>query len=738
MYHRQDRRIGGLSKWLARRLALVLLSFLTAAGLSAGYRQPGHYQPAEGSIPVSAPGVFAKAGATYVLTGDLASPTTAVFLGRDVTLDLNGYTLTYADADYGHVTNYDFENGLEGWDLSGAPGARIEDTEKVHVFIGRRILRLARGDQIVSDWVRLPIAGRSYFAMCGVLTWEMKVSLFVEDESGKEVRVVTDYGDSTRLSCPVESRSPRLGGGFVLAHLHGLPAGLYRVRVRADTDCLVDHIDIRPAMDVGVAIVDQTHPGAHNDQLYNGDHCAFFDYTVPGSSSEPLAWVPRAAGPGTVVIRNGVIRSAAVGILSWGVQSTAPEVKVILDNVRVVAAGINTNAVDVPQAVITDCRFDIETPFIINRHVSEHAVVLRGPAPSEVSYSEFFGGQGCLNFLGENSIIHHNLFVNRQTVTNHYCIMARGDGSKIFANRLEPEIGSGIEIFRHNRIDIFDNEFRIEAAPPTCEYGHEEYSTTAIRIADYNARPGASDGCSGNRIYNNRMYITGRDYPQYPDYIPMAWAFFYSVSGGDNFIFNNDILVRHRDPGTKAEASAFYVGGGSIGGVFSDNRVTSNVPVAWIGNPYGEAEGTVFEKNRITASPDALPGFRPIRIGYSGRETSAARDIKFRSNEFIGCSFGVDSAGRGHGYSVAWTLTVKAVDRDHQPVRELMVEIEDRRGTQTVSGQTGADGVFTAELLEYSVAGELRTDSSPYMVKVGKMKKKVELRANSTIEFSLK
>ncbi|HLA38493.1 MAG TPA: Ig-like domain-containing protein, partial [Candidatus Glassbacteria bacterium] len=441
---------------------------------------------------------------------------------------------------------------------------------------------------------------------------------------------------------------------------------------------------------------------------YRGEPCAFFDYTVPGSASEPVAWVPRVEGPGTVTIRNGVIKSAARGILSWGVQSTAQEVKVILDNVQVISQGINTNAVDVPQAVITDCRFDIDTPFIINRHVSEHAVVLRGSAASEVSYSEFFGGQGCLNFLGENSVIHHNLFVNRQTVTNHYCIMARGDGSKIFANRLEPEIGSGIEIFRHNRIDIFDNEFHIEAAPPSCEYGHEEYSTTAIRIADYNARPGAPDGCSDNRIYANRMYITGRDYPQYPDYIPMAWAIFYSASGGQNYVIGNDIMVTQRNPGSKAEASAFYVGGGSIGGVFRDNRLTANVPVAWIGNPYGEASGTLFERNLIVRSAEAPAEFKPFRMGFAGRDTSLAHDIQFRSNEFSGCSFGLDATAADHSYSVYWTLAITVKDRDGKPLPEAEVEIADRRGASVSAGKTNASGIFSAELMEYSIAGNIR------------------------------
>ena len=96
--------------------------------------------------------------------------------------------------------------------------------------------------------------------------------------------------------------------------------------------------------------------------------------------------------------------------------------------------------------------------------------------------------------------------------------MAMGDSSQIFENKIFPEIGSGIEIYVHRGMEIFNNEIHAVAAPPTCEYGHEDYSTTAIRIADYGARPGSLGGCFGNDIYNNKFFITGMDYPEYADY----------------------------------------------------------------------------------------------------------------------------------------------------------------------------------------------------------------------------
>src|SRR6185503_4017382 len=123
--------------------------------------------------------------------------------------------------------------------------------------------------------------------------------------------------------------------------------------------------------------------------------------------------------------------NALEGAISWGVQSTADDVKVILENVSFKTSGINTIAVDVPQASIVNCRFDVHSPFIVNRHGSSfYAVDIRGEnEASEVSFSEFYGGQGCLVFKGKKSSVHNNYFVNRQMVTNHYSIMAMGDSS---------------------------------------------------------------------------------------------------------------------------------------------------------------------------------------------------------------------------------------------------------------------------------------------------------------------
>ncbi|RLD34191.1 MAG: hypothetical protein DRI73_04325 [Bacteroidetes bacterium] len=743
--------------------------YLFASDLYAQYKESKHKTISEEAIAVTKPGNYGEPGATYMLANDISSAKSAIFLGKDVTLDLNGYTITYADGNYEHIPNYGFEEGLKGWDISKAPGANVENTEEVHIFIGKKLMSLEAGDEIASQYINLPVAGRSYLAMCGVtgryykemggdISNNMKVSVYVDNELGKEVQCITRYADTTMVSCPVELRSPSFGGGFVFAHLNGLPAGKYRIRVKANTDCLIDQIDIRPTMDVGIGIVENTHPMGHYDHLFNRVHCAFFDYTEDVTQSKPLPYLPRIEGTGaiskpfpfipvikgagTITIKNGIIKSGVVGIMSWGIQSTAKDVKIILDNVRIVSSGINTTAVDVPYACITNCRFDITNPFIINRHGAEfYAVDLQSEKPSEVSFSEFNGGQGCLIFRGKNSSIHHNYFVNHQTVTNHYSIMAMGDGSKIFENRIEPEIGSGIEIYVHRRIEIFNNVFKIVAEPPSCEYplypGHEVHCTNGIRLADYEAKPGSASACMDNKIYNNRFHIIGKKYEKYPDYIPQSAAIFYSASAGDNFIFGNEIIVEQENTDTDAEAYAFYIGEAKFGLLY-DNHITTNVTSIWVASSYGSATNTKIYNNRIIKAPNTLTNFRPVMMGWSERPDCLAKNIEFRSNDIEGMEFDMDISDPHHSYSVYWTLTLNMVNKKGNTGKETEIQILDKNRIEVVNQKTDKNGFLSVELLEYTVDGKEKTFLSPYTIIFGKNKKNIQLNKNSEVKLVIK
>lgn len=729
---------------------MLFLAWLIPCTGSAQYQETRPRPVSGNEVAVSEAGSYVQEGTTYLLTRDITGTGSTVFLGKNVTLDLNGYTLRFADAGYAHIPNSGFEEGLTGWDLSGAPGAKLENTADVHVFLGSKILRLKAGDVIRSSWVTLPVADRSYFAMCGVTGHyyhdmkkypddEMKVSVYVEDEQGNEVRCVNPYGDGTMTGCPVEARSPRLGGGFVCAHLKGLPAGKYRVRIKADTDCLVDEIDIRPAMDAGISVIENTLPLAHYDHLVRESYPAvipaFYDFTGDFATGTPRSDVPRVTGSGTIVIRNGVIEGAANGIQSWAIQSSARNVKIILENVRFVTHGISSGAADMQWADMRNCRVEADMPFLIQRHVSLCSVVIRGENPSEVSGCAFYGGQGCLNIIGKYSQVHDNLFVNDQWVTNHYSIMGTGDSSKIYNNRFEPKQGSGIYVSRYT--EVFNNYFNIQTSMPTCEYGREEYSTAAVRLGDYNAKPGSPKASVGNRIHDNKIVITAKPFPDPPEYTPMCWGIYYSASGGENYVYNNDITVNKVDTASKTITAALYICGGPkyFGGQFYNNRITTNVPAAWVASMYGGASNSNLYNNTIIPLDGAR--FPTFRVGHAGCDDCVARNVTFRSNRVEGQPFSLKVTPQDHLVTVYWSLGVGVKNKMQQPERGAVVVVKDCTGKVVTKARTDDKGEANFELPQYTHKGTGKINFSPYAVSVGKSKVMVDLENSKMISINL-
>ena len=192
----------------ARPLALLTASMaLAAVSARAEYKPvtPKRTLPA-GAVAVAEPGNYDKAGTTYVLTRDISSPMTPIFLGKNVTLDLNGHTVTFADGKYERVPNSGFEDGLKHWDVSKAPGAKVMSTV-VRPMVGEKFLLLPAGQEVVSQYVSLPVANRSYYAMCAVSRargWEgRRATITVEDENGTPVTCRFTGGSKPRTSCPL-------------------------------------------------------------------------------------------------------------------------------------------------------------------------------------------------------------------------------------------------------------------------------------------------------------------------------------------------------------------------------------------------------------------------------------------------------------------------------------------------------------------------------------------------------
>lgn len=80
---------------------------------------------AHAATNITACGRLATASETYILQNDVTSDGTCFFISaNDVTLDLNGHTITYDNATPITITNGSFESALAGtWDTTGAANA---------------------------------------------------------------------------------------------------------------------------------------------------------------------------------------------------------------------------------------------------------------------------------------------------------------------------------------------------------------------------------------------------------------------------------------------------------------------------------------------------------------------------------------------------------------------------------------------------------------------------------------
>ncbi len=734
---------------LQRIAAAVPLACLAAATAAGAYTPVAPRQPAPGEIAVGEPGVFTEAGKTYVLTRDIDAAGSGLLLGKDVVLDLNGHVLTYNAAPYEPVPNGSFEDGLKGWDVSKAPNARAENRRWRNPMVGDHCLVLPQGEEIVSPYITLPVARRPYYAMVAVASHQMAVGVWVEDEIGAQVACKLDTPFGERKCCPEPNRAPKLGGGVVFALVFNQPAGRYRIRVKANNrDCVIDDVDIRPALDYGIGVVEGVFPWAYYKAVLDGDDTAFFALS-PLVDPERAKEVPIVHGEGNVTIRNGTVRSGARGIRTWGLLSTAKAVRFHIENVKFVSSGINANAMRFAAGVITNCRTEVDSPWIIDRHrQGDYTVSLTGAAGgSRVVDSEFVGGQGQLNIQGAGGEVTRNLFVNRQTVVNHYSLCA-GSGTRIHHNRFLPDQGSAILVFSSRDTEIYENDFRIAASPPVNEYANTIYSVSAVRLTDYNKK-GGERICVGNRIHHNRIELVGRSFPEaLPSYAPSVYGIFMSVGGGTNEVDHNAFTVRNENTTNHCErgngAYALFIGGSDQGGVYHHNTIACDDTPVWIANSYGPAGNTTLHDNRFVCAPRAEGRpYVPVWLGW-WKHRPQPGGVAFYSNAFEGVPFGVkinDYAKHEAGYTFGWTLTVKAAAGTAVEVRRAGEE------ATVAAGTTDPAGRWSARLPEFREQGNgrggprgttvnlVRTDLSRYTVKAGDKHVEIVMDRDLNIEL---
>ena len=400
-------------------------------------------------------------------------------------LDLNNYTVTYADVGFDGLYNNDFEIGDPevtqpvGWDFSAAPHAkRMMDH---YVYLSNDYLvnfsDVTSPETIVSDWVPITVLNRTY-AGYGVMSDCDSYTIEVEFQDHS-----INCSTSTSTHCEFK---PKVAGNYRL-----------RITTSNDARCYVDLADIRPAYDAGIIL-----PCGYVD------HWRFPDYS----------FAPHV--PNNVQVKNGRIIEAGHGSL-FG--------KTVFN--RGVSGGTNVHDLyTVSRGLDSSNYYSLwesnqqvhNNTFVNTNTYTTDRSALMGPAGfygSGDTNNDFFnntiiGGQGGVFYTGQNHCkIYNNEFYTKPAVTNHYGVTLYHVENATIHHNFFNQTGPGVFLSSKTRnTTMYDNLFYLTAMSCDSEYP-TQYTTSMLRISDYDI---IGSSTKNNHIYNNVIFGVASYNPRFP------------------------------------------------------------------------------------------------------------------------------------------------------------------------------------------------------------------------------
>ena len=648
----------------------------------------------------------------FLLMNDISDSMSCLFLADGVILDLNGYTVTYAEG-YNMMPNWNFESWTSGspdnWDVSGASGAR-QGTKQEMPLLGDYSLYLPNaGSVVVSDWVYLPVGNRHYRG----------IILYQDGNGGIDLEVLNSGGS---VVCSNTYGADFDGEGMVaFCDFDNQPAGNYRIRVTSNSNNMyLDLGGILPAHDHGVGVIN----------YYNDAYCD----TYSSQSCYGPDYLSQTGTPGaSITVKNGYIDSGSFvhsgfGITSYFMGGASLEVENVIINV----SGIDSNAIRTSSSgSISYSELYNYQPWITTRQHLHRAGSVIGS--QDFHHNIASGGQGVINVVGENSRIYNNLIENDQSVTNHYAITYSADISDVYNNVFDPIRGSGILVYKSNGVSIYNNIFYSVAQPCDPEYitGTDlTYSTNAIRINDY-----YSDDTFDTDVYNNDFHIMGEYYtnPEHPGCTPISTGIFFSASGPNNNIFNNRFYTEKRNDNDNLHLYALYMGDATTANVPQDNKLVynnyfeSNDKAVWITSFYGPSIDMWLENNTFSRVDNIYytPGDYDAAIQI-GSGSFDANNLRLINNKFLN-GFNPDFysfTGLSGSYDLHKKsyLHVNVKDDLGNPVINSLVTAETLDLSYSVSDYTNNEGYAFLYLNDYDESGSTnsggtRTQYGDYNVK---------------------
>lgn len=611
-------------------------------------------------------GVLNAAG-SYVLQNDVTSAGTCFTVKADnVTLDLNGHTVTYGDEPPIPVPNGSFENGTTGWDLSGAPHASVRAGlyEKKQVFEGSYALVFASvtagGSESVTTQNAITLKANQLYnisAMCsgdiGAYTDILDAGTGVVLKTYKFNTSSDHYGfkyypDYTRENTAVDFSVP------VQTDI--------KIRLRVQNNLqtteteILDDVRITPSRSYGVAALACY-------RVFPGEPCG-------GSANN-------------MVVKNGTInqgqgkayRGYAFYLRSVDVNNFE------IANINSTIGGPSTNHIwsqgnDNPK--IHDNVFTSVSKVVGDRHQVEGGSIslyngVGGSVYRNTLIDSPQGGIIASEMTGmeiySNDISHAGRF------TNDFGIYSWGDDQYIHDNYIHPTSGRGIYI-RDDRARIVNNRVEVTEKAWNNEYGGcQTGGAYGIQLE----KPG-----NDNIIQNNHVTVTADE----------CSGFALRITSDDgstgNVITNNTFIALGGGTGAE-QTSSFSMNGTNSTKIKIENNVfqadNSNFHFDWGGGIVN------FTNNRIIKGPSPS-SYKTIFF-----ENASPASIRFLNNSFEN---GAADNSAHQLRMLTWVslmevvkltpITATVLTGEGQPLPNATVTVYDKSKNTTSVGTTDSQG----------------------------------------------
>jgi hypothetical protein len=628
------------------------------------------------------PYLLDRPGATYVLETDVATSGTAfVIAAGDVTLDLNGHTITYNNAPPIVVPNGGFEADpvgsavVTGWELSGAPRSRIEVAQNDVFLFGSRVLRWTvsdgAGPQVIrSSQVAIPRADRTYTASItpsGLTLTRRGVTLKLEVVDAATDRVESSFtradsniwqGDAAAFSFVPATTDP-----VYLRVTAELSDGV------GDVTFTLDRAAISPSLNYGVL-------AAHADPwllAFEFGNNASGGLLVSGVQNLPasIRSVYRDVNAPTIVDRVGTGRirqgqSAGVACHAINVRETGGPLRIRGitietrgdDTIPILARRTYPNPSPSDARTISDCTIDYPASGlnITRRSCLYAAINVEGMTPATVERCTINRNPqvGILAGGASERVVHtirDNVLHPNAMVTNGYGIMLLGPRVRVLNNTINTgDRGSSMGIGLDgalSEVEVAGNKVDVRYAPNR-EYGMK------VPVRAFRLRNLGAGVISGINVHDNVFSArTGLGWT-----LEAIGARLDAIPEGSRHIRLDHnqfkaIVEGAADPGTQHRATALVIDSCRMTGdelVLQENRFESDDTGIRLG--YSDAPETevvrrvLFRNNEIRKSSDGvLRPFASLILGYWVLPLS---DIVFYGTTFTnGATDAITWAGRG-------------------------------------------------------------------------------------------